>query len=82
MQTRKKQTRDHTRLPAYLQQKPGIVRECLGAFPFPDQNAVDPNRADAVNLYTVEFSARDVWDSSGTGTILADLFEPYLEPQS
>lgn len=79
VRTRAQRTAGHTRLPAYLQQKPGIVRDVLGEFPLPDENARDGVRARRSRLYAVEFKASDVWGEASEGKVHADLFEEYLE---
>jgi hypothetical protein len=79
VRTRTQRTGGHTRLPGYLQAKPGTIVHRLGAFPFPDERAVDPQHFHESELYTVEFATRDVWPEIDYGTVRADLFEEYLE---
>ncbi|MFZ0831603.1 MAG: nitrile hydratase subunit beta [Mycobacterium sp.] len=69
----------HTRQPAYVTGKPGIVVAHLGAFAFPDAHAVG-RRARPQHLYTVAFDGADVWgDRAESGTeVRIDLYEPYL----
>jgi len=71
----------HTRLPAYLASKRGIVVRTIGAFALPDDRADGVREPRVENLYTVRFSAPEVWngDAAGTDSICADLFESYLE---
>ncbi len=81
VRTRAQRRHDHTRLPGYLQCKPGVVLQALGEFPLADERARAPRNARFSQLYTVCFASRDVWDDAGDdGTICADLFEEYLEP--
>lgn len=70
----------HTRQPAYVTGKPGVVVEHLGAFVFPDAHAVG-RRARPQHLYTVAFDGADVWgEGAEPGTeVRVDLYEPYLE---
>ncbi len=72
----------HTRLPGYLQRKPGIVERRIGEFAFADERAAGRPGARREALYTVRFAARDVWGGRATAgdSIAADLFESYLEP--
>jgi nitrile hydratase len=70
----------HTRLPAYLQGKPGVVTRLLGEYPFSDERAGGNVDAPGQRLYTVRFAATDVWPNASPGdAIAADLFESYLE---
>ena len=81
VRTRAQRSSGHTRLPAYLQEKPGVIVASLGAFPLADDRADALPQPRSSELYTVEFDASDVWkDSRFTGRILADLFDEYLEP--
>lgn len=78
--TKAQQVEGHTRLPAYLQRKHGVIVASLGAFLLADENAVDSRNARKSQLYTVEFQACEVWnDPQSGGAIRADLFEEYLE---
>lgn len=80
VRTRPQRTAGHTRLPAYLQCKAGVVVHALGAFPLADERAADPPHAKLSLLYTIEFPAREIWSDTTAATIRADLFEEYLEP--
>jgi nitrile hydratase subunit beta len=79
VRTRAQVADGHTRLPAYLQRRPGVVASLLGEFPFADKRASGLD-APKERLYTVRFAACDVWSGApDRDTIAADLFEPYLE---
>jgi nitrile hydratase subunit beta len=79
--TTKKRSSGHTRLPAYLQQKPGTVVRWIGSFPLPDENAVNPKAARSSDLYTVAFRASDIFEGGpANDRIYADLFDDYLRP--
>lgn len=81
VRTRSQNVAGHTRLPAYLQRRPGVVARILGEFPLADERASGRKDAQKERLYTVRFVARDVWpDASAGDAIAADLFEAYLEP--
>ncbi|MEX0345344.1 MAG: nitrile hydratase subunit beta [Rhizobiaceae bacterium] len=71
----------HTRLPRYLRGRRGSIRAIRGAHVFPDSNAAG-NGEDPKWLYSVEFSARELWgeDANESDTIVADCWEPYLDP--
>lgn len=80
--TRTQRTSGHTRLPAYLQHKRGIIRDVLGEFPLPDERVRDSTRIALSRLYSVEFNASEIWGDGSEGNIHADLFEEYLEAAS
>lgn len=80
VRTRPQRSAGHTRLPAYLQCKSGVVIRALGAFPLADDRAADPEHARLSALYTVAFEARDLWSDASASRVHADLFEDYLEP--
>lgn len=69
----------HTRLPAYLRGKQGIIEAYRGAHILPDANAGGDEYAEP--LYTVGFSAADLWpEAKGSrDRIFADLWESYFE---
>ncbi|MFN4142704.1 nitrile hydratase subunit beta [Aestuariivirga sp.] len=68
----------HTRLPRYLRGHAGEIVAWHGAHVFPDANAHGRGE-DPRHLYTVRFSAAEVWGSPSRDAIHADLWEPYLE---
>lgn len=70
----------HTRQPAYVTGKPGVVVAYHGAYVFPDAHAVG-RRARPQHLYTVAFDGRDLWDNGAEPNteVRVDLYEPYLE---
>ena len=71
----------HTRLPRYLRGRTGRVERVFGAHVFPDRNA-HGGGDDPQWLYSVRFDAAEIWGPEGRrgDEILADLWEPYLEP--
>jgi nitrile hydratase len=70
----------HTRLPAYVRGRRGIIESCHGAHVLPDANALGDNRAEP--LYTVVFDAAELWPDAGgrRDRVSLDLWESYLEP--
>ncbi len=70
----------HTRLPAYVRDKPGIIHAHHGAHVLPDQSA--QGREDAQHLYSVMFEAKDLWPEAGSNKdkVYLDLWESYLDP--
>jgi nitrile hydratase beta subunit len=70
----------HTRLPRYVRGRVGIVERRHGAHVFPDVHAHGGGE-DARPLYTVRFSARELWgpDAPERDSVSLDLWEPYLE---
>src|SRR5262249_28852521 len=51
----------HTRLPRYARGKRGVIVADHGGHVFPDTNALDPPQEDPCRLYTVKFTARELW---------------------
>jgi nitrile hydratase subunit beta len=72
--------RGHTRLPRYARGRTGVVEAWRGAHVFPDSNAHFKGE-DPRHLYTVRFSARELWgeDADPKHSVSLDLWEPYLE---
>jgi len=69
----------HTRLPRYARRKTGRIAFDQGAFVFPDSHARGKKIAE--RLYTVSFSAGELWgknQSRDGDEILIDLFDSYL----
>jgi len=77
--TRAQRQNGHTRLPAYLRGKPGVIVAEIGVFPLPDENVGEHKSGRRSRLYTVAFQARDVFDDAADDQVIcADLFEEYL----
>ncbi len=70
----------HTRLPAYVRGKVGIVEEYHGAEPLADASAAGVIKPEP--LYTVGFDAADLWpEAQGRrDRVYVDAWESYLEP--
>ncbi len=68
----------HTRLPRYARGKPGEIVAIHGTHVFPDSNA-QAKGEDPHWLYTVRFTARDLWGKDTKDSVCIDLWEPYLE---
>src|SRR5215472_13757087 len=68
----------HTRSPRYVRGRTGVVRRVHGIYVFPDTNA---HRAGEKrqHVYSVEFSARELWGRNGRERLMIDLWEDYLE---
>jgi nitrile hydratase beta subunit len=72
----------HTRLPAYVRGKLGVIELIHGAHVFPDTNARGLGESPQW-LYTVSFDAHELWGERARlqhARISVDAFEPYLEP--
>lgn len=69
----------HTRLPRYLECRSGTVTAVIGEFVLPDAYVRDHRESRRDTLYTVAFSATNVFPDATAATICADLFETYLE---
>ncbi len=80
VRTRNMHPTGHTRLPRYLRGHLGEIVRLHGAHVFPDTNAHGKGENPQA-LYTVKFSARDVWGEARhpRDTVSADLWESYLE---
>jgi nitrile hydratase len=68
----------HTRLPRYLRGHVGEIVTVHGCHVFPDSNAAGQGE-DPRWLYSVRFSAAEIWGHGAKDMIHADLWEPYLE---
>jgi nitrile hydratase subunit beta len=68
----------HTRVPRYIRGKQGVIHRLHEAFVFPDANAHGSKQPD--HLYTVRFSAQEVWgkEADPRDSVYVDLFEAYL----
>ena len=71
----------HTRLPAYLAHKRGVIVAYLGTAVLPDAYVRDPANPLRSELYTVAFDSRSVFADADAGTIRADLFADYFEEE-
>lgn len=73
----------HTRMPAYIRGKCGVIHAVHGAHVFPDSHALGKGE-DPQWLYNVRFSAQELWGSRGEGNnaVHVDCWEPYLLPLS
>ena len=68
----------HTRLPRYARGRTGEIVAVHGTHVFPDSNAHGKGE-DPQWLYTVRFSARELWGKDTRDSVSIDLWEPYLE---
>jgi len=71
----------HTRLPAYLRGRTGIVERILGSHVFADSQAQDLGE-DPQWLYTVVFEGRELWGTEAAPghRVSFEAWQPYLEP--
>jgi nitrile hydratase beta subunit len=79
VRTRNTHPHTHTRLPRYARDKVGTVERLHGTHVFPDSNAHFAGE-DPQWLYTVRFTARELWGTDAPDSVSIDAFEPYLEP--
>jgi nitrile hydratase len=79
VRTRNMHPAGHTRLPRYARGRLGEIALIHGAHVFPDSSA-DGKGDDPHWLYTVRFSAQELWGQTSRDHIHIDLWEPYLEP--
>jgi nitrile hydratase len=78
--TRNHQPAGHTRLPAYVRCRHGVIVRVHPPMVFPDDNAHGQGE-NPQHLYTVRFAARELWgdDADPATNLSIDLFESYLE---
>jgi nitrile hydratase len=69
----------HTRVPRYVRGQVGVVVEVQGSWPLADDRAqgIAPPRVEPV--YTVRFSADDLWGAATGHWVQVELWESYLE---
>lgn len=79
--TRNHQPAGHTRLPAYVRCRRGVVSRLHPPMVFPDDHAHGRGE-NPQYLYTVRFGGRELWgtDADPATSVYIDLFESYLEP--
>jgi nitrile hydratase subunit beta len=68
----------HTRLPRYARGAVGVIVECEGAYPRPDDRARGLN-AEPEPVYAVRFAARDLF-GEGDHTVTIALWQSYMSP--
>jgi hypothetical protein len=68
----------HTRAPRYVRGHAGKVVKIHGVHVFPDSNALGLGE-NSQWLYTVHFTAKELWSHANNDSVMLDLFEPYLE---
>jgi len=78
VRTRNIHPQGHTRLPRYARGRTGEIMAVNGCHVFPDSNAHGKGE-DPQWLYTVRFSARELWGQDNDNAVMLDLWEPYLE---
>jgi nitrile hydratase subunit beta len=78
IRTRNMSTEGHTRLPRYARGKLGEIIAAHGTHVFPDSSA-HGSGDDPQWLYTVRFTARELWGHDNNDHVMLDLWEPYLE---
>ena len=72
----------HTRMPAYVRGRAGVVSAIRPAAVLPDATAHFTGE-DAQHVYTVDFDSTTLWGPEAEShTLKIDLFESYLEAQS
>lgn len=70
----------HTRLPAYAQDKVGVVARVQIGQALPDL-VVEKMEARPEHTYAVRFAATDLWpDGDPTASVCVDVWESYLQP--
>jgi nitrile hydratase len=80
VRTRSSMGLGHNRLPRYVRGRTGTIESVHGSFLVADRNSVGDQTPET--LYTVVFSARDLWGGEAAvgDTLSLDCWESYLEP--
>ena len=74
--------RGHTRMPAYVRGREGVIEALRPAAVLPDATAHFIGEQ-AQHVYTVKFDSTELWGPDAEpATVYIDLFETYLEPVS
>jgi nitrile hydratase len=70
----------HTRLPAYVRGRVGVIESYHGPQPLADASARGVIKPES--LYTIAFAATDLWPEAQVGRerVFVDAWESYLEP--
>lgn len=81
VRTREGRVPHHTRLPAYVAGRVGIVERLHGAHVFADANALGQGESPQ-HLYTVVFACEQLWPEASVAghEVSLDAWESYLEP--
>jgi nitrile hydratase len=69
----------HTRVPRYVRGQVGVVVELQGALPLADDRAQGFATPRVEPVYTVRFSADDLWGGMTGHWVQVELWESYLE---
>ncbi len=77
VRTIRNETTGHTRLPAYAMEKDGVIEAVRGCHVYPDSNGMGQGE-DPRWLYTVRFTAKELWGTDSPDSMCLDLWEPYL----
>ncbi len=78
VRTRNINPQGHTRLPRYARAKEGEIVTVHGTHVFPDSSG-NGKGEDPQWLYTVRFTARELWGKDTRDSVCIDLWQPYLE---
>ena len=79
IRTRNINAEGHTRLPRYARGRAGEIISIHGTHVLPDSSA--HRLGDNPQwLYTVRFTAKELWGHDNKDHVMLDLWEPYLEP--
>ena len=79
VRTRRTDPPHHTRLPAYARGAVGTVVEVQGHHPLPDDR-VRGITSEPEAVYTVRFSAPELFECGSDHAVTVDLWDSYLEP--
>ena len=72
----------HTRVPRYVRGQVGVVVEVQGEWPLADDRARGMAAPRVEPVYTVRFTADDLWGADTGHWVQVELWESYLEAVS
>lgn len=83
VRVQKREASGHIRTPVYLMGKVGVVEEQKGHYRKPEDLAYGKGDGEKAALYGISFDQTHVWpeyEGRPRDTVIADIFEYWLEP--
>ena len=72
----------HTRAPRFIRGQHGLITQYRGSYLLPDDHSLPHPCKTPAHLYSVRFSAQDLWGvqiAEVNSAVYVDVFEPYLD---
>lgn len=79
----KREAEGHIRTPVYMMGKTGVVERQKGFYRKPEDLAYGKGDGEPAALYSIRLKQSDLWpnyEGQAQDTVLADIFEYWLEP--